>query len=48
VEENHKPFYQEEGIIVVQDIIDNLFKEAFSFQVSSEHGGEKILFSSVP
>jgi hypothetical protein len=28
VEENYKPFHQEEGIIVVQAIIDNLFEEA--------------------
>jgi hypothetical protein len=28
VEENYKSFYQKEGIIVVQAIIDNLFEEA--------------------
>jgi hypothetical protein len=28
VEENHKPFYQEEGVIVIQAIFDNVFKEA--------------------
>jgi hypothetical protein len=39
VEENYKPFYQEEGIIIVQTIIDNLFEEALGFRVSSEHGG---------
>jgi hypothetical protein len=39
VEENYKSFYQEEGIIIVEAIIDNLFEEALSFRVSSEHGG---------
>jgi hypothetical protein len=39
VEENYMPFYQKEGIIVIQAIIDNLFKEALSFRVSSEYGG---------
>jgi hypothetical protein len=39
MEENYKSFHQEEGIIVVQAIINNLFKEAISFQVSSEYGG---------
>jgi hypothetical protein len=28
VEENYKHFHQEEGIIIVQAIIDNLFEEA--------------------
>jgi hypothetical protein len=32
-------FHQEEGIIVVQAIIDNLFKNALGFRVSSEYGG---------
>jgi hypothetical protein len=31
VEENYKSFHQEEGIIVVQAIIDNLFEEALGF-----------------
>jgi hypothetical protein len=39
MEENYKSFHQEEGIIVVQVIIDNLFEEALGFRVSSEHGG---------
>jgi hypothetical protein len=39
MEENHKSFHQEEGIIVVQAIIDNLFEEALGFRVSSEYGG---------
>jgi hypothetical protein len=39
MEENYKSFHQEEGIIVVQAIIDNLFEEALSFRVSSEYGG---------
>jgi hypothetical protein len=38
-EENYKSFHQEEGIIVVQAVIDNLFKEALDFLVSSEYGG---------
>jgi hypothetical protein len=39
MEESYKPFRQEEGIIVVQAIIDNLFEEALGFQVCSEYGG---------
>jgi hypothetical protein len=39
MEESYKPFYQEEGIIVVQAFIDNLFEEALGFRVSSEDGG---------
>jgi hypothetical protein len=39
MEEIYKPFHQEEGIIVVQAFIDNLFEEALGFRVSSEHGG---------
>jgi hypothetical protein len=39
VEENHKSLHQEEGVIVVQAIFDDVFKEALGFQVSSEHGG---------
>jgi hypothetical protein len=39
MEENYKSFHQEEGIIVVQAIIDNLFEEALGFRVSSEYGG---------
>jgi hypothetical protein len=39
VEENHKPFYQEEGIVVIQAIIDDVFEEAIGFRVSSEYGG---------
>jgi hypothetical protein len=38
-EKNYKSFHQEGGIIVVQAIIDNLFKEALDFRVSSEYGG---------
>jgi hypothetical protein len=40
-------FHQEEGIIIVQAIIGNLFEEALGFRVSSEYGGGTILFSSV-
>jgi hypothetical protein len=32
-------FTKKEGIIVIQAIIDNLFKEALGFRVSSEFGG---------
>jgi hypothetical protein len=39
MEESYKSFHQEEGIIVIQAIIDNLFKEALGFRVSSEYGG---------
>jgi hypothetical protein len=39
VEENHKSLHQEEGVIVVQDIFDDVFEEALGFRVSSEHGG---------
>jgi hypothetical protein len=39
MEENYKSFHQEEGIIVVEAFIDNLFQEALSFRVSSEYGG---------
>jgi hypothetical protein len=39
MEENYKSFHQEEGIIVVQAFIDNLFEEALDFRVSSEYGG---------
>jgi hypothetical protein len=39
VEENHKPFYQEEGIIVIQAIIDDVLEETLGFRVSSEYGG---------
>jgi hypothetical protein len=35
MEENYKPFHQEEGMIV----IDNLFEEALGFRVSSKYGG---------
>jgi hypothetical protein len=39
VEENHKSFQQEEGVIVVQAIFDDVFKEVLIFRVSSEHEG---------
>jgi hypothetical protein len=39
VEENYKPFYQEEGIVIIQAIIDNIFEKALGFRVSSEYGG---------
>jgi hypothetical protein len=39
VEENHKSFYQEEGVIVIQPIFDDIFEEALGFRVFSEHGG---------
>jgi hypothetical protein len=39
VEENHKSLHQEESVIVVQAIFDDVFEEALSFRVSSEHGG---------
>jgi hypothetical protein len=39
MEESYKPFHQEEGIIVIQAFIDNLFEEALGFRVSLEYGG---------
>jgi hypothetical protein len=39
VEENYKSFHQEEGINVVQAIINNLFEEALSLRIFSEYGG---------
>jgi hypothetical protein len=39
VEENHKFILQEEGVIVIQAIINAVFEEALGFRVSSEHGG---------
>jgi hypothetical protein len=39
VEENHKFILQEEGVIVIQAIVDDIFEEALGFRVSSEHGG---------
>jgi hypothetical protein len=39
MEESYKPFYQEEGIIVIQAFIDNLFEEALGFRVSLEYEG---------
>jgi hypothetical protein len=32
-------FHQEEGIIVIQAIIENLFEGALGFRVSSVYGG---------
>jgi hypothetical protein len=31
MEENYKSFHQEEGIIVIEAFIDNLFEEALGF-----------------
>jgi hypothetical protein len=39
MEGNYKSFHQEEGIIVVQAIINNLFEEALGLRVSLEYGG---------
>jgi hypothetical protein len=39
VEENHKSLLQEEGFIVIQAVVDDVFEEALGFRVSSEHGG---------
>jgi hypothetical protein len=38
MEKNYKSFHQEEGIIVVQAFIDNIFEEALGFRVSSKYG----------
>jgi hypothetical protein len=39
VEENHKFILQEEGVIVIQVVVNDVFEEALGFRVSSEHGG---------
>jgi hypothetical protein len=39
VEENYKSLLQEEGIIVVQAVINKLFEESLGLRVSSEYGG---------
>jgi hypothetical protein len=39
VEENHKSLNQEEGVIVVQAVFNDVFKEALGFRVSLENGG---------
>jgi hypothetical protein len=39
VEENHKSLLQEEGFIVIQAVVDDVFEEALGFRVSSKHGG---------
>jgi hypothetical protein len=39
VEENLKSLHQEEWVIIVQAIFDDVFEEALSFRVSSDHGG---------
>jgi hypothetical protein len=28
---NHKPFYQEEGVVIIQAIFDNIFEETLGF-----------------
>jgi hypothetical protein len=38
VEENHKSLLQEEGFIVIQAVVDDVFEEALGFRVSPEHG----------
>jgi hypothetical protein len=39
VKENHKFILQEEGVIVIQVVINDVFEEALGFRVSSGHGG---------
>jgi hypothetical protein len=39
VEENHKSLLQEEGFIIIQAVVNDVFDEALGFRVSSEHGG---------
>jgi hypothetical protein len=39
VKENHKSLHQEDGVVIVQAISDDVFEEALSFRVFSEHGG---------
>jgi hypothetical protein len=38
VEENHKFILQEEGVIIIQAVVNNVFEESLGFRVSSEHG----------
>jgi hypothetical protein len=40
VEENHKSLLQEEGFIVIQAIVDDVFEEVLGLRVSLEHGDE--------
>jgi hypothetical protein len=39
VEENHKSLLQEDGVIVIQAVVDDVFEETLGFRVSLEHGG---------
>jgi hypothetical protein len=39
VEENHKSLLQEEGFIIIQAVVDDVFEETLGFRVSSKHGG---------
>jgi hypothetical protein len=36
---NHKSLLQEEGFIIIQAVVNDVFEEALGFQVSSDHGG---------
>jgi hypothetical protein len=38
VEENHESLFQEEGFIVIQAVVDDVFEKALGFRVSSQHG----------
>jgi hypothetical protein len=38
VEENHEFILQEEGVIIIEAIVNDVFEEALGFRVSSEHG----------
>jgi hypothetical protein len=38
VEENHKFILQEEGVIIIEAVVNDVFEEALGFRVSSEHG----------
>jgi hypothetical protein len=38
VEEDHKSLLQEEGFVVIQAVINDVFEEALGFRVTQEHG----------
>jgi hypothetical protein len=47
MKENYKSFHQEEGIIIIQAIIDNL-RGGTRFRVSSEYGGVLTVYFGAP
>jgi hypothetical protein len=39
VEEDHNFILPEEGVIIIEAVVNDVFEEALGFRVSSEHGG---------